>query len=63
MFRRILLCGWAVYFGGALLLLLFPRELARHLSLAILLVLSLLLVTATVAYAFRLLYIRRLKRR
>lgn len=63
MVRRILITGWVLYFLGAAFLLVFPRPLVRQGTLAALLVLGLVLVAASVAYAFAAVYRRMVKSR
>jgi hypothetical protein len=51
MLKRMLIAGWGLYFMGVALLLGFPSHLVRRWTIAVLLVLSLVLIAASVAFA------------
>jgi hypothetical protein len=59
---RVLIAGWGIYFLGVTLLLVFPRHLVRRWTIAVLIVLSLVLVAASIVYAFAVAYRQAVKR-
>ncbi len=63
MLKRMLIAGWGLYFLGVVLLLGFPTHLVRRWTIAVMLVLSLVLIASSIAYALGTSYGRAVKRR